>query len=183
MGTLTAPGIGQKKLAARAAMVGVDAGAGKLLEEWFREFQIEVVAVDGGSVGRLSTERFEALVIRLQPETQSLMEQARNSRSNKRVVIYGIAKDTQDAMRYSRFGINALFEAQWLQDPPNRQAVLKVLRATHLLVAQEMRRYVRLPLVTEVSAQAAAPRLPPSTQVIRARRSFHAAAPQRLCGR
>src|SRR5262249_9675771 len=137
---------------------------------------------DGGSVGRLSTERFEALVIRLQPETQSLMEQARNSRWNKRVVIYGIAKDTQDAMRYSRFGINALFEAQWLQDPPNRQAVLKVLRATHLLVAQEMRRYVRLPLVTEVSAQAGAQRFTAYTTEISAGGMSIAGAPKLAIG-
>src|SRR5919201_7008137 len=114
MGTLTAPGIGQKKLAARAAVVGLEAGAGKLLEECFRQFHIDVVSFNGDSVGqRLSNEKFEALVLRLEPQTQALIEQARNSRSNKRVVIYGIAKDTQEAVRYSRFGINALFDAKW----------------------------------------------------------------------
>jgi Tfp pilus assembly protein PilZ len=183
METLTAPGVGQKKLTARAAMVGVEAGAGKLLEECFRQFQIDVVPLEGDSAAhRLKTEKFEALVIRLQPETESLMEQARNSRSNKRVVIYGIAKDTQDAMRYSRFGINALFEARWLQEPPNRQAMLKVVRATHLLVAQELRRYVRLPIVTEVMAQAGAQRFTAYTTEISAGGMSMAAAPKLAVG-
>ncbi|MCI0349981.1 MAG: PilZ domain-containing protein [Acidobacteriales bacterium] len=169
MGTLTAPGIGQKKLAARAAVVGLEAGAGKLLQQCFGEFQINVVPLDGELIEqRLEKEKFEALVLRLTPETQSLIERARNSRANKRVVVYGIAKNTQEAIPYSRFGINALFEEKWLQQPMDRQAVLKVLRATYLLVAQEFRRYVRVPIVAEVTAQAGAQRFTAYTTEISA---------------
>ena len=49
-------------------------------------------------------------------------------------------------MRYSAYGINAI-----LDEPLDRQCVLKAVRGTHLLVVHELRRYVRIPVVTEVS--------------------------------
>lgn len=179
MGTLTAPGIGQSKLAARAAVVGLEAAAGKLLQECFRQFQIEVIAMAGDGIEqRLNKEKFEALVIRLDPSTEGVIQNARNSSNNKRVVIYGVAKDTHEAMRYSRLGINALFETKWFQEPMDRQAILKVVRATHQLVAHELRRYVRMPIVTEVSAQAGAMRFTAYTQEISAGGMSMTAAPK-----
>jgi hypothetical protein len=168
MGTLAASGIGKKKQAARAALVGLGAAAGTLLADCFRQFQIEVVPVDGAVEERLSKERFDALVLRLQPETEALIEGARNSGPNQNVVIFGIAKEAREAMRYANFGINALFEEKWLQEPMDREAVLKVVCATHLLVARELRRYVRVPIVTEVSAQGGGQRFTAYTQEISA---------------
>ena len=49
-------------------------------------------------------------------------------------------------MRYSKYGINAMFH-----EPVERPAALKLVRATHLLVLHEFRRYVRIPVMTEVS--------------------------------
>jgi hypothetical protein len=60
------------------------------------------------------------------------------------MVIYGIARNTQEAMRYSSYGINAV-----LDEPLDRQSVLKIVRATHLLVIHELRRYVRIPVVSQ----------------------------------
>ena len=48
-------------------------------------------------------------------------------------------------MRYSSYGINAV-----LDEPLDRQSVLKVVRATHLLVIHELRRYVRIPVASQV---------------------------------
>jgi hypothetical protein len=63
-------------------------------------------------------------------------------------VIYGIARNTQEALRYSAYGINAV-----LDEPLDRQSVLKVVRATHLLVIHELRRYVRIPVVSQVEVE------------------------------
>jgi hypothetical protein len=49
-------------------------------------------------------------------------------------------------MRYSKYGINAIFH-----EPLERPAVLKLVRATQMLVLHEMRRYVRIPVITEVA--------------------------------
>jgi c-di-GMP-binding flagellar brake protein YcgR len=49
-------------------------------------------------------------------------------------------------MRYSKYGINAMF-----QEPLERPAALKLVRATHMLVLHEFRRYARIPIMTEVT--------------------------------
>jgi hypothetical protein len=92
-----------------------------------------------------SRQKFEACVVRLyDPDADRILKAARNSPSNRRLVVYGIARNTQEALRYSSYGINAV-----LDEPLDRQSVLKVVRATHLLVIHELRRYVRIPVVSQ----------------------------------
>ncbi len=74
------------------------------------------------------------------------MEAARTSPSNSRIVLYGLGGNAQEAMRYSKYGINAMF-----QEPLERPAALKLVRATHMLVLHEFRRYARVPIMTEVT--------------------------------
>ena len=62
------------------------------------------------------------------------------------MVIYGLGGSAQDAMRFSRYGVNAVF-----QEPLDRPAALKLVRATQMLVLHEFRRYVRIPIITEIS--------------------------------
>ena len=74
------------------------------------------------------------------------MESARTSASNTRMVIYGLGGNAQEAMRYSKYGINAVFH-----EPLERPAALKLVRATQMLVLHEFHRYVRIPVITEIS--------------------------------
>jgi Tfp pilus assembly protein PilZ len=61
-------------------------------------------------------------------------------------VIYGVGGNAQQSMSYSKYGINAMFS-----EPLERPAALKLIRATRMLVLHEFRRYVRIPVMTEVS--------------------------------
>ena len=141
-----------KKIYARVAVVNPDEATAKVLRDCFRQFGIRVVLTGDDAPQRLRTEKFEACVVRLShPQAAAVLEAARNSPSNSRIVIYGIASSAQEALRFSRFGLNAI-----LDDPVERQSTLKVVRATHLLVVHELRRYVRLPIVTEVEILAGA---------------------------
>jgi Tfp pilus assembly protein PilZ len=74
------------------------------------------------------------------------MEAARTSLSNSRMIIYGLGGSAQDAMRFSKYGINAVF-----QEPLERHTALKLVRATQMLVLHELRRYVRIPIITEIT--------------------------------
>jgi hypothetical protein len=65
------------------------------------------------------------------------------------MVIYGISMPGQHLRQVSKYGINVM-----LSYPLERQAVLKLVRATHLLVLHEFRRYVRVPVITEVTIEA-----------------------------
>jgi Tfp pilus assembly protein PilZ len=135
-----------RKNAARAALVDLDETARALLAECFRQFNIDSVVMKSDAPDRLKKEKFEACVLGLGGAADSVMESARNSPSNSRCVIYGVGGSAQEAMRYSKFGINAMFNA-----PLERPAALKLIRATRPLVLHELRRYARIPVMTEVS--------------------------------
>jgi len=148
LGTTLAPIAQPKKVAARIAMVDLQDGSQTILAECFRQFGIEAVMVNENAAERLRKEKFEACVVKLGPAAQVVMEAARTSPSNSRMVIYGVGGSAQEAMRYSKYGINAMF-----QEPVERSAALKLVRATNTLVLHEFRRYVRIPVITEVTVQ------------------------------
>src|SRR5260370_858103 len=75
----------------------------------------------------------------------SIIERARGSASNSRIVIYGLGGTAQDALRYSKLCINAVFH-----EPLERSAAMKLVRSPRMLVLHEFRRYVRIPVMTEV---------------------------------
>jgi Tfp pilus assembly protein PilZ len=135
-----------RKNAARAALVGLNESNRALLSECFRQFNIEAVPMISDAAERLHKEKFEACVLALSDGAETVMESVRTSPSNSRCIIYGVGGSAQEAMRYSKYGINAMFG-----EPLERPAALKLVRATRMLVLHEFRRYVRIPVMTEVS--------------------------------
>jgi PilZ domain len=146
LGTLVMPTLGTRKASARVALVDIKEPYRNTLAECFRQFGIESVSLNGDAAERLKKEKFEACVVKLGPGAQEVMETARTSASNSRIVLYAVGGSAQDAIRYSKCGINAIFH-----EPLERQAVLKLVRATQMLVLHEMRRYVRIPVITEIA--------------------------------
>jgi hypothetical protein len=145
-GTAVMPTLSNKKSSARVALVDLKEPASTTLAECFRQFGIESVSLNGNAAERLKKEKFEACVIRLAPGSETVMESARTSPSNSRIVLYAVGGSAQQAMSYSKYGINAIF-----QEPLERPSVLKLVRATQMLVLHEMRRYVRIPVITEIA--------------------------------
>ncbi|MGA8491941.1 MAG: PilZ domain-containing protein [Terriglobales bacterium] len=145
-GTAVMPTLSSKKTSARVALIDMKEPARNTLAECFRQFGIESVSMNGDAAERLKKEKFEACVIKLGPAAQAVMETARTSPSNSRIVLYAVGGSAQDAMSYSKYGINAIFH-----EPLERPAVLKLVRATQMLVLHELRRYVRIPVITEIS--------------------------------
>ena len=144
--TTLAPAPSTRKAAARTALVGLNEPATALLSECFRQFGIETVVMSSNAAERLRKEKFEACVLSLGNGAEAVMEAARTSPSNSRCILYAVGGNAQEAMRYSKFGINAMFN-----EPLERPAALKLVRATRMLVLHEFRRYVRIPVMTEVS--------------------------------
>ena len=94
----------------------------------------------------MQREKFDACALHLDDNATPILEAARKSRSNWRMVIYGICQTAQQALRFSKYSVNAV-----IHSPIERQNALRVVRATHLLVVHEFRRYVRVPIVTAVA--------------------------------
>jgi hypothetical protein len=147
-GTVLAPIPQTKQAAARIALVDLQDTTRTILADCFKQFGIQPVEMPANSAPRLQKEKFEACVLKLGPGAQAVMEAIRTSPSNSRMVIYGLGGSAQEAMRYSKYGINAIF-----QEPVERSTALKLVRATQMLVAHEFRRYVRIPVMTEVAIQ------------------------------
>jgi hypothetical protein len=145
-GTALAPIPPSKQAAARIALVDLKDATRTILSDCFRQFGIAPVEMPANSATRLQKEKFEACVIKLGPGAQLVMEAIRTSSSNSRMIIYGLGGSAQEAMRYSKYGINAIF-----QEPVERSTALKLVRATQMLVLHEFRRYVRIPVMTEVA--------------------------------
>jgi hypothetical protein len=135
-----------RKSTARIALVDLKDASRTLLVECFRQFGIETVVMSSNAAERLHNEKFAACVLPLAPGAEVVMEATRSSPSNSRCVIYGLGGSAQEAMRFSKYGINAMFH-----EPLERPAALKLVRATRMLVLHEFRRYVRVPVMTEVS--------------------------------
>ena len=135
-----------RKFSARAALVDLHENSRTLLSECFRQFGIDAIVMTSEHARRLAKEKFEACVVRVGSQAENVLESARSSRSNHRMVVYGLGGSAKDAMKLSRFGLNAVFH-----EPLERPAALKLVKATQMLVLHEFRRYVRIPLVTEVS--------------------------------
>jgi len=142
--SVTGAAVPQKALV-RVATIGLTHSADAVLSDCFRQFGIQTVSVPREEFERVRREKFDACVLRLNEEAEPILEAVRKSRSNFRMVIYGVCKTAQEALRYSRYSVNAV-----LDHPVERQNALRVVRATHLLVVHEFRRYVRVPIVSEV---------------------------------
>ncbi len=141
---------GGPKALAYVCLIGLDDDANAILKESFKQFGIETVAFPAEeALTRFKKVKFEAGVLNLEEDVGALLASIRKNSNTQRMVIYGICATTQQALKYSRYGINAMFN-----DPVERQNVLRVVRATHLLVLHELRRYVRIPLVTDVEIKA-----------------------------
>jgi hypothetical protein len=151
-------GVSPEQGVAVAALAGVDEPAAALLTECFRQFGISTVAIPSQDISRLSGERFAAFVLPLDAAAEPVLAAIRRSPENMHAVIYGLCGSVAQAIRFSSYGINAIF-----MQPVERNAALRVVRTTHLMVLRELRRYVRVPLVSAVMLQTGTESVPAST--------------------
>lgn len=158
MGNSLTPLSSSRKFAARAALFDLQESSRTVLSECFRQFGIDAVSIPADHANRLSKEKFEACVVRVGAHAEPVLESARTSRSNNRMIIYGLGGSLKDVMKLSKFGLNAIFH-----EPLERPAALKLVKATQMLVLHEFRRYVRIPIITEVSVAAGQRHFPASS--------------------
>lgn len=135
----------QRRAECRAALVNLDDGNAAILRECFKQFRIQTVDLSVPDGRIFDREKYDAAVLRLQPGCESLLAAMRQSPRNRHMMLYGIYTPGEDLRRFSSYAINVM-----MNDPLDRQGALKTVRSTHLLVLHEFRRYVRVPMITEV---------------------------------
>jgi PilZ domain len=147
------------RIVARAASIHIDHAHNAFLSDCFKQFGIQVVPLPGDAAAFLQRQKFEACLLRLyDPDAERILGAVRKSNSNRGMVVYGLARNAKEALRHSSYGVNAVFD-----EPLDRSSVLKVVRATRLLVMNELRRYVRVPVVSQAVVESSAGRAPVMT--------------------
>jgi len=141
--------------------VQLDASTTETLTKAFAQCGVEAVPFAEDFAKRLSMEQFQGCVVRLDDHASVVLEAVRSSRSNHRMILYGILPSDVDVRRFFRYGINTLINA-----PVGRSEALSVTRSTCLLLLHELRRYVRIPLVIEVSMESPSGKFSGSTREI-----------------
>jgi hypothetical protein len=134
-----------KKVVPKVAFVGLEQASADILRTTFQQFKIDAHVVSGNAAEILHKKKYEACVVNLNDEAPAVLEAVRTSPRNRQITILGICENPQEAIRFSKFGINAI-----VKSPVERQDAMKAVRSTHLLILHELRRYVRLPIVLEV---------------------------------
>lgn len=145
---------------AKIALVEVDDASAAVLSDCFRQFGIEAEAVAAHETGNVP-DTYNACVLPLNGDSEPALRAIRTV--DHRIVVYGTCGSVRDALKYSDYGINAVFHT-----PVAKQEALQIVRSTHLLVLKELRRYVRVPLLCGVTLETGAEALEGSTLEISA---------------
>ncbi len=134
-----------EKIECRVALVDLPSEASQMMRQVFVQFKIKAVECTAASPCSPTKQKYDACVVQLNDEAEPLLETMRSSPLNRHMVIYGVNMPAADFKKFSRHGINAV-----MNHPLDRSAAMKSVRATHLLVLHEYRRYARIPVITEV---------------------------------
>ena len=130
---------------ATVAIIGLSEACYEALRSAFRQFSIDTAELSGDVKHALENRKFQGCVVRLEEGSAPLVEAVRKSSCNRNIPVLGVCPAGTDMRAFGRFGLNAI-----LKEPVDRQEALKTVRATHLLILNELRRYVRIPMVLEV---------------------------------
>lgn len=128
------------------ALFSIDRESQDILRDCFTQFSIDVTPVDDTSF--LRKDKFEGCVVSMaSPAVETTVAEARNSALQKRMVIYAVGSGG-NLRTLTKYGINVV-----LDSPITRPAALKAIHSTRLLLLNELRRYLRLPLAAPVSLE------------------------------
>lgn len=59
---------------------------------------------------RLAREQFQGCILRLDDQASDVLEAVRSSRSNKKVILYGVVSDHLEIRPHAKYGINAILQ-------------------------------------------------------------------------
>jgi hypothetical protein len=143
MGTGARP---QPRPAAVVALVGLEPASAEVFRAAFRQFDIETDDLGANPLPALLEKKFEGCVLRLNPDSPALLEAVRRSQHNRNIAFLGVSDGLAETLPMARLGLNAI--VRW---PVQRADALRAVHGTQLLILHELRRFVRVPIVLEVT--------------------------------
>ena len=151
----------QSRPSPTVALVGLDATTNAAIHRAFSQCAVRTVEINASFADLVTKEKFEGCALLLDERAPSILKAIRSSASNSRMIVYGIGSEDLDVPPFSDYGVNAILDL-----PLDRMAAVRTARSTCALLLQELRRYVRIPLVTDVNIEAGAERMTGSSREI-----------------
>lgn len=143
----TSGGTRPSKRKPRVALCDLEEQTATLLSDCFRTCDIDVRVFPKAAAEIFKEDKYEGCVVDFHNRNATAMlKAARSSPSHSRIVVYGISREATDIRKFSEFGINVV-----IQHPALRPDALRAIRSTRLLLVNELRRYVRIPLATALT--------------------------------
>ncbi len=137
------------KRAPRVALFELQEDTQAMLGEYFRQCGIDSLPVPQPTAEIFRRDKFEGCVVDLtEASAEEMVRAARTSASHSRIVIFGLCRSSAEIRLFSAYGINVL-----IQLPIVRQDALRAIHSARLLLLNELRRYVRIPLATNIRVQ------------------------------
>lgn len=131
-----------------AILAGIDLERGSLsaFENCFRRFKLKVKVCYITADQKLDKTRFDGCVLRIDDRAPEILARVRSSALNRSSLAYGIG-NTEAASKVAHLGLNAMVPSL------EESEVLKAAEVTYLLLVRKLRRFVRVPIVTQVQIE------------------------------
>jgi len=139
----------QERTSARAATVGLEAEDVTVLRGSFAQCGVNLTTTAILRLSQLEHQAFDCCIVKLTPEGEKFLHEFRRSELNHSGVLVGVAEPRADLSAYWKYGLNAV-----VQLPLQVQETVSALRSACLLTVKQLRRHIRMPFATEVSALA-----------------------------
>jgi hypothetical protein len=147
-GSLSLSSKTQARPAPTLALVDLDPVTAQIMRKVFTDCGVRAIDVQGDFAVEVTKQKLEGCALRLDSSAAAKLKAIRSSPSNRRMMIYGIASPETDVSLFSEYGVNAIFD-----HPLDRSVAFRAARSTCALLFQELRRYVRIPLVIAVTVE------------------------------
>src|SRR5579864_2022449 len=129
------------------ALIGLSPETTRSVSQALNQLSITATVLNGQVQQVLDEDQnFQACVVRLDPHSRPLLDAVRHYCRARHVAVLGICDAAADAGMFSELGLNAL-----LREPLRPQEIINAFRSLQPLMLRELRRYLRIPVVTEVT--------------------------------
>lgn len=144
------------------ALVDLDENTVSVLRSCFKQFGVLTKQITPDELSRLQTEPFTGAVVPIYKDSRNVAVALQNGHVKSNMVIYGVYE------RLEQLGTFPLLLSGGFSLPLDRPQVIRSIRTSFQLLKKELRRHVRIPLVTHATVDSSGHGVAAITQEISA---------------
>jgi diguanylate cyclase (GGDEF)-like protein len=127
------------------ALVDIDEATISTLRSCFKQFGVLTKAISSDEISRLQTEPFTGAVVPVFKDNERIANALLNGKASSSLIVYGMFTE------FKQLGSFPVLLSGAFSLPLDRAQVIRSIRTSFQLLKKELRRHVRIPLVTQAS--------------------------------